>query len=480
MKISLRNILLDLEVIEQIGNLDISICDIVFDSRKVQEGSLFVAQKGTQIDGHNFIESAIKDGAEAIVLEQMPNELQEGVTYIKVENSAKALAILARNYYDNPSSKLKLIGITGTNGKTTTVTLSYNLFKSLGYECGLISTIVNRIGDREVVSTHTTPDALSLNKLLNEMVENSCEYVFMEVSSHAVDQYRIWGLSYYGGVFSNITHDHLDYHKTFANYINAKKGFFDSLSANAFSLTNIDDKNGEKMLESTKSKKYTYSLSRMADFKAKIIENSFFGLLLNINGKEVSTQLVGEFNAYNLLAIYSIAELCGLKQEEILLGLSKLKAAAGRFETYRLKNGAVAIIDYAHTPDALLNVISTINEIKLGGKLITLVGCGGNRDKTKRPEMARIAQEGSDIVILTSDNPRFENPDDIIEDMKKGVIDNESLFCITDRRQAIKLASQLAKDKNDIILVAGKGHETYQEISGVKHHFDDKEEVLKY
>ena len=476
----LRNILLDLEVIEQIGNLDISICDIVFDSRKVQEGSLFVAQKGTQIDGHNFIESAINDGAKAIVLEQMPNELQEGITYIKVENSAKALAILARNYYDNPSSKLNLIGITGTNGKTTTVTLSYNLFKSLGYECGLISTIVNRIGDREIVSTHTTPDALSLNKLLNEMVENSCEYVFMEVSSHAVDQYRIWGLSYYGGVFSNITHDHLDYHKTFANYINAKKGFFDSLSTKAFSLTNIDDKNGEKMLEATKSKKYTYSLSRMADFKAKIIENSFFGLLLNINGKEVSTQLVGEFNAYNLLAIYSIAELCGLKQEEILLGLSKLKAAAGRFETYRLKNGAVAIIDYAHTPDALLNVISTINEIKLGGKLITLVGCGGNRDKTKRPEMAKIAQEGSDVVILTSDNPRFENPDDIIEDMKKGVIDNESLFCITDRRQAIKLASQLAKDKNDIILVAGKGHETYQEISGVKYHFDDKEEVLKY
>ena len=480
MKMILRNILLDVEVIEQIGNLDISICDIVFDSRKVQEGSLFVAQKGTQIDGHNFIESAINDGAKAIVLEQMPNELQEGITYIKVENSAKALAILARNYYDNPSSKLNLIGITGTNGKTTTVTLSYNLFKSLGYECGLISTIVNRIGDREIVSTHTTPDALSLNKLLNEMVENSCEYVFMEVSSHAVDQYRIWGLSYYGGVFSNITHDHLDYHKTFANYINAKKGFFDSLSTKAFSLTNIDDKNGEKMLEATKSKKYTYSLSRMADFKAKIIENSFFGLLLNINGKEVSTQLVGEFNAYNLLAIYSIAELCGLKQEEILLGLSKLKAAAGRFETYRLKNGAVAIIDYAHTPDALLNVISTINEIKLGGKLITLVGCGGNRDKTKRPEMAKIAQEGSDVVILTSDNPRFENPDDIIEDMKKGVIDNESLFCITDRRQAIKLASQLAKDKNDIILVAGKGHETYQEISGVKYHFDDKEEVLKY
>ena len=480
MKINLRDLLLDIEVIEQIGNLDVSICEIVFDSRKVKKDSLFVAQKGTQIDGHNFIDSAIDDGASVVVLEQMPEQIKEGITYLKVKDSSKALALLARNYYDNPSSKLKLIGITGTNGKTTTVTLSYNLFKSLGYECGLISTIVNKIGDREIVSTHTTPDSLSLNKLLNDMVKARCEYVFMEVSSHAVDQNRIFGLTYYGGIFSNITHDHLDYHKTFANYINAKKGFFDSLSKEAFSLTNIDDRNGEKMLESTKSRKFTYSLSRMADYNAKIIENSFFGLLLNINGKEVSTQLVGQFNAYNLLAIYSIAELCGLKQEEILVGLSKLKAANGRFETYRLKNGATAIIDYAHTPDALLNVISTINEIKLEGKLITVVGCGGNRDKTKRPEMAKIAQEGSNIVILTSDNPRFENPDAIIEDMKKGVVDNESLFCITDRRQAIKLASQLAKDKSDIILVAGKGHETYQEIEGVKHHFDDKEEVLKY
>lgn len=476
----LRNILLDLEIVEQVGNIDISICDIVFDSRKVQTGCLFVAQRGTQIDGHNFIESAIKDGAKAIVLEQMPDELKKDVTYIKVKNSSKALALLARNYYDNPSSKLKLIGITGTNGKTTTVTLSYQLFKSLGYECGLISTIVNKIGDREIPSTHTTPDALSLNKLLNEMVEASCEYVFMEVSSHAVDQFRIWGLSYYGGAFSNITHDHLDYHKTFANYINAKKAFFDSLPEKAFALTNIDDRNGDKMLEATKARKFSYALNRMADFKAKIIENSFFGLLLNINGKEVSTQLIGEFNAYNLLVIYSIAILSGLNQDEVLLGLSKLKAAAGRFETYRFKNGAIAIIDYAHTPDALLNVISTINEIKLGGKLITVVGCGGNRDKTKRPEMAKIAQEGSDLLILTSDNPRFENPDDILEDMKKGVVDNESLFCITDRRQAIKLAAQLAKDKNDIVLVAGKGHETYQDINGVKHHFDDKEEVLKY
>ena len=480
MKINLRDLLLDIEVIEQKGSLDVSICEIVFDSRKVKKDSLFVAQKGTQIDGHDFIDSAIKDGASVVVLEQMPNQIKENVTYLQVADSSKALALLAKNYYEDPSSKLKLIGITGTNGKTTTVTLSYNLFKSLGYECGLISTIVNKIGNREIVSTHTTPDSLSLNKLLNEMVESGCEYVFMEVSSHAVDQHRIWGLTYYGGVFSNITHDHLDYHKTFSNYINAKKGFFDSLNEKAFSLTNIDDRNGEKMLESTKSRKFTYSLSRMADYKAKIIENSFFGLLLNINGKEVSTQLVGQFNAYNLLAIYSIAELCGLKQEEILVGLSKLKAANGRFETYRLKNASTAIIDYAHTPDALLNVISTINEIKFAGKLITVVGCGGNRDKTKRPQMAKIAQEGSDIVILTSDNPRFENPDDIIEDMKKGVVDNENLFCITDRRQAIKLASQLAKDKSDIILIAGKGHETYQEIEGVKHHFDDKEEVLKY
>lgn len=476
----LRDLLLGINIIKQIGEIDRFVCGIVFDSRKVKKDSLFVAQKGTQIDGHDFIDSAISDGASVVVLEQMPNQIKENVTYLQVEDSSKALALLARNYYDNPSSKLKLIGITGTNGKTTTVTLSYNLFKSLGYECGLISTIVNKIGDREIASTHTTPDSLSLNKLLNEMVESGCEYVFMEVSSHAVDQHRIWGLTYYGGVFSNITHDHLDYHKTFSNYINAKKGFFDSLNEKAFSLTNIDDRNGEKMLESTKSRKFTYSLSRMADYNAKVIENSFFGLLLNINGKEVSTQLVGQFNAYNLLAIYSIAELCGLKQEEILVGLSKLKAANGRFETYRLKNASTAIIDYAHTPDALLNVISTINEIKLAGKLITVVGCGGNRDKTKRPQMAKIAQEGSDIVILTSDNPRFENPDDIIEDMKKGVVDNEKLFCITDRRQAIRLASQLAKDKSDIILIAGKGHETYQEIEGVKHHFDDKEEILKY
>ena len=476
----LRDLLLGINIIKQIGEIDRLVCGIVFDSRKVKKDSLFVAQKGTQIDGHDFIDSAISDGASVVVLEQMPNQIKENVTYLQVEDSSKALAFLARNYYDNPSSKLKLIGITGTNGKTTTVTLSYNLFKSLGYECGLISTIVNKIGNREIASTHTTPDSLSLNKLLNEMVESGCEYVFMEVSSHAVDQHRIWGLTYFGGVFSNITHDHLDYHKTFSNYINAKKGFFDSLNEKAFSLTNIDDRNGEKMLESTKSRKFTYSLSRMADYNAKVIENSFFGLLLNINGKEVSTQLVGQFNAYNLVAIYSIAELCGLKQEEILVGLSKLKAANGRFETYRLKNASTAIIDYAHTPDALLNVISTINEIKLVGKLITVVGCGGNRDKTKRPQMAKIAQEGSDIVILTSDNPRFENPDDIIEDMKKGVVDNENLFCITDRRQAIKLASQLAKDKSDIILIAGKGHETYQEIEGVKHHFDDKEEVLKY
>ena len=319
MKINLRDLLLDIEVIEQKGSLDVSISEIVFDSRKVKKDSLFVAQKGTQIDGHNFIDSAIDDGASVVVLEQMPEQIKEGITYLKVKDSSKALALLARNYYDNPSSKLKLIGITGTNGKTTTVTLSYNLFKSLGYECGLISTIVNKIGDREIVSTHTTPDSLSLNKLLNDMVEARCEYVFMEVSSHAVDQNRIFGLTYYGGVFSNITHDHLDYHKTFANYINAKKGFFDSLSKEAFSLTNIDDRNGEKMLESTKSRKFTYSLSRMADYNAKIIENSFFGLLLNINGKEVSTQLVGQFNAYNLLAIYSIAELCGLKQEEILV-----------------------------------------------------------------------------------------------------------------------------------------------------------------
>lgn len=476
----LSGLLNGLDIIQRVNAKDVQINQIEFDSRKVCQGTLFVAQRGVVSDGHNYLDSAISNGAVAVVVEELPQNINDEVVYIQVENSSYALGILAKNYFHDPSSKLKLVGITGTNGKTTTATLSYDLFSSLGYCCGLISTIVNKIADKNFPTERTTPDVLSLNKLLLEMVEAKCEFVFMEVSSHAVVQHRIAGLSFFGGVFSNITHDHLDYHKTFTNYINAKKGFFDSLSSEAFALTNIDDKNGEKMVESTKAQKYTYSLSRLADYKTKIVENCFEGLLLNINGKDVNTMLVGRFNAYNLTAIYAIARLCGLNDQETLVGLSKLKAAAGRFEPHYLKNGATAIVDYAHTPDALENVLSTINSIRTIGVLVTVVGCGGDRDKTKRPQMASIAQKGSDILILTSDNPRTESPESILKDMNSGINDFDKVFTITDRREAIKLAAQLTKGKGDIILIAGKGHETYQEINGVKYHFDDKEEVAKY
>lgn len=476
----LSGLLNGLDIIQRVNAKDVQINQIEFDSRKVCQGTLFVAQRGVVSDGHNYLDSAISNGAVAVVVEELPQNINDEVVYIQVENSSYALGILAKNYFHDPSSKLKLVGITGTNGKTTTATLSYDLFSSLGYCCGLISTIVNKIADKNFPTERTTPDVLSLNKLLLEMVEAKCEFVFMEVSSHAVVQHRIAGLSFFGGVFSNITHDHLDYHKTFTNYINAKKGFFDSLSSEAFALTNIDDKNGEKMVESTKARKYTYSLSRLADYKTKIVENCFEGLLLNINGKDVNTMLVGRFNAYNLTAIYAIARLCGLDDQETLVGLSKLKAAAGRFEPHYLKNGATAIVDYAHTPDALDNVLSTINSIRTTGVLVTVVGCGGDRDKTKRPQMASIAQKGSDILILTSDNPRTENPESILKDMSSGINDFDKVFTITDRREAIKLAAQLTKGKGDIILIAGKGHETYQEINGIKYHFDDKEEVAKY
>lgn len=476
----LSRLLNGLSIQQKVNEKDVQINQIEFDSRKVCQGTLFVAQRGVVSDGHDYLDSAISNGAVAVVVEELPQNINDEVVYIQVENSSYALGILAKNYFHDPSSKLKLVGITGTNGKTTTATLSYDLFSSLGYCCGLISTIVNKIAGKNFPTERTTPDVLSLNKLLLEMVEAKCEFVFMEVSSHAVVQHRIAGLSFFGGVFSNITHDHLDYHKTFTNYINAKKGFFDSLSSKAFALTNIDDKNGEKMVESTKAQKYTYSLNRLADYKTKIVENCFEGLLLNINGKDVNTMLVGRFNAYNLTAIYAIARLCGLNDQETLVGLSKLKAAAGRFEPHYLKNGATAIVDYAHTPDALENVLSTINSIRTTGVLVTVVGCGGDRDKTKRPQMASIAQKSSDILILTSDNPRTESPESILKDMSSGINDFDKVFTITDRREAIKLAAQLTKGKGDIILIAGKGHETYQEINGVKHHFDDKEEVAKY
>ncbi|MPL77272.1 UDP-N-acetylmuramoyl-L-alanyl-D-glutamate--2,6-diaminopimelate ligase [bioreactor metagenome] len=461
---------------------------ICFDSREVEEGFLFIAQKGTNVDGHKFINTAISKGAKYIVCEFIPEEVQElvqkndGVLFFVVKNSSNALGYIASEYYDNPSKKLKIVGITGTNGKTTTVTLLHNLFMLLGYKVGLVSTIVNKINNREIKATHTTPNAIELNKLFNQMVVEGCEFVFMEVSSHAIVQNRIAGVDFTGGIFSNITHDHLDFHKTFASYIKAKKAFFDNLSPKAFALTNVDDQNGMVMLQNTKAKKYTYSLKTIADFHAIVLENDFEAQLLNIEGVELWTKLIGQFNAYNVLVIYSTAILLGLKKDEILKVLSQLEPAQGRFDAVSTSKGTKAIIDYAHTPDALINVIKTINQIrKSNGRLITVVGCGGDRDKTKRPIMAKIAAENSDTLILTSDNPRTEEPEEILKDMQSGldIITEKKSFTIVNRHDAIKLACQLA-NKEDVILVAGKGHETYQEVNGVRHHFDDKEEVLKY
>ncbi|MDD2576022.1 MAG: UDP-N-acetylmuramoyl-L-alanyl-D-glutamate--2,6-diaminopimelate ligase [Bacteroidales bacterium] len=461
---------------------------ICFDSREVEEGFLFIAQKGTNVDGHKFINTAISKGAKYIVCEFIPEDVKElaqknnEILFIVVKNSSNALGYIASEYYDNPSKKLKIVGITGTNGKTTTVTLLHNLFMLLGYKVGLVSTIVNKINNREIKATHTTPNAIELNKLFNQMVVEGCEFVFMEVSSHAIVQNRIAGVDFTGGIFSNITHDHLDFHKTFASYIKAKKAFFDNLSPKAFALTNVDDQNGMVMLQNTKAKKYTYSLKTIADFHAIVLENDFEAQLLNIEGVELWTKLIGQFNAYNVLVIYSTAILLGLKKDEILKVLSQLEPAQGRFDSVSTSKGTKAIIDYAHTPDALINVIKTINQIrKSNGRLITVVGCGGDRDKTKRPIMAKIAAENSDTLILTSDNPRTEEPEEILKDMKSGldIITEKKSFTIVNRHDAIKLACQLA-NKEDVILVAGKGHETYQEVNGVRHHFDDKEEVLKY
>ena len=461
---------------------------ICFDSREVEEGFLFIAQKGTNVDGHKFINTAISKGAKYIVCEFIPEDVKElaqknnEILFIVVKSSSNALGYIASEYYDNPSKKLKIVGITGTNGKTTTVTLLHNLFMLLGYKVGLVSTIVNKINNREIKATHTTPNAIELNKLFNQMVVEGCEFVFMEVSSHAIVQNRIAGVDFTGGIFSNITHDHLDFHKTFASYIKAKKAFFDNLSRKAFALTNVDDQNGMVMLQNTKAKKYTYSLKTIADFHAIVLENDFEAQLLNIEGVELWTKLIGQFNAYNVLVIYSTAILLGLKKDEILKVLSQLEPAQGRFDAVSTSKGTKAIIDYAHTPDALINVIKTINQIrKSNGRLITVVGCGGDRDKTKRPIMAKIAAENSDTLILTSDNPRTEEPEEILKDMQSGldIITEKKSFTIVNRHDAIKLACQLA-NKEDVILVAGKGHETYQEVNGVRHHFDDKEEVLKY
>ncbi len=459
-----------------------------FDSRKVTEGTLFVAQKGVHVDGHIFIPKAIETGARAILCEELPEQQPDGVLFLVVDNSDIALGIAASNFYGQPSQKLKLIGITGTNGKTTTVTLLYNLFRELGYRAGLISTIVDCVDDETTPATHTTPDAITLNSLMARMVEKGCQYCFMEVSSHAVVQNRIAGLHFAGAIFSNITHDHLDFHKTMANYIAAKKAFFDQLPREAFALTNIDDKNGTVMVQNCQAHRYTYSLQTMADFRTKIVESSIHGQHLewhsNANGKscnsELWTPLVGRFNAYNITAIAATAMLCGVAPDEALRVASKLHAAPGRFQ-YLHGKGITAIVDYAHTPDALQNVIDTIRQVrKASQNIITVVGCGGDRDPLKRPIMARIASEGSDHLILTSDNPRTEDPNAILDAMEAGLSPEErsNAVRIVDRRQAIKTATLMARE-GDIILVAGKGHETYQEINGMRHHFDDVEELNK-
>ena len=474
---TVTEILHTVPVQECTGELNIPVYGITSDSRKVEQGFLFVATRGTQCDGHDFIPAAIAKGAVTVICEKMPEQKNPAVIYIKVKNANDALGCVASAWFDFPSSKLKLVGITGTNGKTTVATLLYQLFMRLGYKTGLLSTVCNYVNEEKVTATHTTPDPISLNALLADMVKSGCEYAFMEVSSHAVEQRRIAGLEFAGGVFTNLTRDHLDYHQTFANYLKAKKRFFDDLSESAFALTNSDDKNGLVMLQNTKAKKYTYSARGLADFKVKVLEDNFDGMLLEINGKEIAVPFIGRFNALNLLAVFGAAVLLGQEECEVLVNLSALRSVSGRFEVILSPSGFRAIVDYAHTPDALSNVIGTINEIREGaGKLITVVGCGGNRDKGKRPIMAQEAANGSDQVILTSDNPRNEDPQEIINDMLAGldVMQKRKAIVIPDRYQAIKTACMLAR-RGDVILVAGKGHENYQEINGVKHHFDDKE-----
>lgn len=473
----LNEILQSVSVKKVIGNTEIPFTSIVFDSRKVNRGCMFVAVKGTLSDGHTYIPLAIQNGAAAIVCENIPAEINNDITYIQVENSSKALGLLAAAFYDHPSRKLKLFGITGTNGKTTTATLLYLMVRRLGFRSGLLSTVRNYIDDLAIEATHTTPDAVQINKLLNDMVNAGCEYCFMEVSSHAIDQERVSGLHFAGGLFTNITHDHLDYHKTFAEYIKAKKKFFDELPAGSFALVNADDKNSGVMVQNTKARTQTFALQSVADFKVKIIESHFDGSMLSFDNRDVWTFYVGRFNAYNLLGVFATLYLLGFDKEEVLTALSEMKPVEGRFESYRSPNGITAIVDYAHTPDALLNVLNAINQIRNDDQhVITVVGAGGDRDKTKRPEMANIAALNSNKVILTSDNPRSENPVTIIEEMQAGVdvVNMKNVLAITDRKEAIRTACLLAKS-GDVILIAGKGHETYQEIMGVKHHFDDRE-----
>ncbi len=473
----LKDILYKVSLISTSGNMECEVSSICFDSRKVKSDSLFVAVKGTQVDGHEFIEKAISSGAKSIICQDLPDKIEDGVTYVAVKNSAEALGIVASNFFQNPSANLKLVGITGTNGKTTVATLLYNLYRLLGYSTGLISTIHNKINNTTIASTHTTPDAIQLNELLAQMVASGCEYCFMEVSSHAIDQHRVSGIQFSGAVFTNISHDHLDYHKTFDAYIAAKKKLFDHLPSSAFALTNVDDKRGRIMLQNTKASKNTFAIKSVADFKSKVISNTLQGLEMEMDGKNVWYRLIGDFNAYNLQAVHATAVLLGHDSDEVLTKMSLLNGAPGRFEQVISDANVTAIVDYAHTPDALQNVLETINELRTGNEqVITVVGCGGNRDKAKRPLMASIACKLSNKVVLTSDNPRDEDPNAIIKDMQTGVspADYKKTVVLADREEAIKTACLLANE-DDIILVAGKGHETYQEIKGVKHDFDDKE-----
>ncbi len=476
----LQDLLKGLDVLEQKGAQDVEVNGVNIDSRQVKDGNMFIAVKGTAADGHAYIGKALELGAKAIVCEDMPAELADGVAYVRLANTEQNVGQIATNFYGDPTSKLKLVGVTGTNGKTTIATVLYNMYRAMGHKTGLLSTVCNYIDGEAVPTEHTTPDPVTLNALLAKMVEAGCEYCFMEVSSHSVVQNRIGGLRFVGAMFTNITRDHLDYHKTFENYIKAKKQFFDNLPADAFAITNADDKNGSVMVQNTKATVKTYSVQSPADFKAKIIECHFEGMYLEINGKEVGVQFVGKFNVSNLLAVYGAAVMLGKDPQEVLVAMSAMKPVNGRFEALRSPSGYTAIVDYAHTPDALENVLNSIHQVLDGksGKVITVCGCGGNRDKGKRPLMAQEAVKQSDKVILTSDNPRFEEPEDILKDMQAGLTAEQlsDVLTIVDRRQAIKTACMLAQP-GDVILIAGKGHEDYQIIKGVKHHFDDHEEV---
>jgi len=476
--VTLQDILYKVSIRSVQGNTGITVRDLQLDSRKVSAGSVFIAVKGSAVDGHRFIDQVIEQGATAVICENLPTALKEGVTYVQVENSGAAAGYMAHNFYGQPSEKIKLVGVTGTNGKTTIATLLFKLFTSLGYKCGLLSTVQNHIGNEVVPATHTTPDAISLNALLQQMVNSGCTHVFMETSSHAIHQHRITGLKYAGGLFSNITHDHLDYHKTFDEYIRVKKSFFDHLPSDAFAISNADDKRGQVMLQNTNARKYLYSLRTLAEFKGRILENSLTGLVMTINDQEVHFRLIGEFNAYNLLAVYGAAVCLGEDKQEVLRCLSEITGAEGRFDyIISATQKIIGIVDYAHTPDALLNVLATIKKLREGHEqIITVVGCGGDRDKTKRPVMAEVTCEHSDKVVFTSDNPRSEDPLQILADMETGLntAAKRKYVSVPDRKEAIKLAVSMAKP-GDIVLIAGKGHEKYQEIKGVKYPFDDKQ-----